>query len=79
MQFSRHALFTKAMPTNYRIHHEFNYYINERETLKICLTNHKGFISHHITPLVINSLGGGDTHTHIADKNNFKKPGACLV
>ena len=23
-----------------------------------------GSISHHITPLVINSLGGGDTHTH---------------
>jgi len=31
---------------------------------KTCLTNHKGSISHHITPLVINSLGGGDTHTH---------------
>ena len=24
-----------------------------------------GFISHHIIPLVINSLGGGHTHTHI--------------
>ena len=23
-----------------------------------------GSISHHITPLVINSLGGGHTHTH---------------
>ena len=23
-----------------------------------------GFISHHITPLVINSLGGRHTHTH---------------
>jgi len=27
-----------------------------------CLTNHKGTISHSITPLVINSLG--DRHTH---------------
>jgi len=29
-----------------------------------CLANHKGSISHHIMPLVINSLGGGHTHTH---------------
>ena len=30
------------------------------------LTNHMESISHHITPLVINSLGGGHTrkHTH---------------
>ena len=37
-----------------------------RET---CLTNHTWPISHHITPLVINGLGGGhtdtDTRTHI--------------
>jgi len=26
--------------------------------------NHKGSRSHPITPLVINSLGGGHTHTH---------------
>jgi len=31
---------------------------------KTCLTNHKGSISHHIMPLVINSLRGGHTHTH---------------
>ena len=47
---------------------------------KTCLTNHTQSISHHITPLVINGLGGGhtDTHTHAyrhADQNNFKKPG----
>ena len=45
-----------------------------------------GSISHHITPLVINSLGGGHTHTHkhthanthtFADRSNSKKPGAC--
>ena len=38
-----------------------------------------GCKSHHITPLVINSLGDGDTHTHkpmFADSNS-KKPGAC--
>ena len=28
----------------------------ERETPKTCLTNHKGSMSHHIMPLVINSL-----------------------
>ena len=27
-------------------------------------TNRMGSISHHITPLVINSLGGGHTHKH---------------
>jgi len=64
MQFSWHTLFTKATPINYMIRHDFNCYINERETPKTCLTNHKGSISHHITPLVINSLGGGHTHTH---------------
>ena len=36
-----------------------------------------GSISHHITPLVINSLGGGHTHTRIhPHRNNTKKPGA---
>ena len=35
-------------------------------------------ISRHITPLVINSLGGGHTHTHTDNPHriNFKKPGA---
>ena len=48
-------------------------------------------ISCHITPLVINSLGGGHTHTHThthahththtddLHRINFKKPGARLV
>jgi len=81
--FSQFALFTKATPTNYRIRHDFKCHINERETPKTCLTNHKGFISHHIMPLVINSLGDGHTHmhthTHITDKSNFKKPGSCVL
>ena len=37
-----------------------------------------GSISHHIMPLVINSLGGRHTHMHTyrcAHRNNFKKPG----
>ena len=43
------------------------------------------FISHHITPLVINSLRGGHTYMHKhkrthtyrhLHRNNFKKPGA---
>jgi len=63
MQFSRHALFIKATPISYRINHDFNCHINERETPKTCLTNHKGSILHHIMPLVINSLGDGHTHT----------------
>ena len=43
-------------------------------------------ISRHITPIVINSLGGGHTHTHAnthththtdnPHRINFKKPGA---
>jgi len=84
VQFWQHALFSKVTPTDYRVHHNFNCYINERETPKTCLTNHKGSISHHITLLVINSLGGGHTntqihtHTHITDKSNFKKPSACF-
>jgi len=65
MQFSRRTLFSNAMPTNYRICHDGNCYIKEREIPKTCLINHKGSISHHIMPLVINSLGGGHTHTHI--------------
>jgi len=64
VQFSQHTLCIKAMPTNYTIRHNFNCHINERETPKTCLTNHKGSISHHIMPLVINSLGGRHTHTH---------------
>ena len=31
---------------------------------RTCLANHMGFISYHITPLVIYSLGGGQTNTH---------------
>jgi len=65
-QFSQCALLLKAMPTNYRICHNFNCYIKESEAPKTCsVTNHKGSISHHITPLVINSLGGGHTHTSV--------------
>ena len=40
-----------------------------------------GSISHHITLLVIHSLGGGHTNTHtriqtFTDRSNSKKPGA---
>ena len=41
-----------------------------------------GSISHHIMPIVINSLGGGHTHTSIptfTDRSNSKKPGTRLV
>jgi len=46
------------------IHHDFNCHINERENPKTCLTIHKGSISHHIMPLVINSFEGRYTHMH---------------
>ena len=47
-----------------------------------------GSISHHIIPLVINSLRGGGIHTHKhthahthtyrhPHRSNFKKPDAC--
>jgi len=61
--FSWCALFTKATLINCRIHHNFNCYINDRETPKTCLTSHKGSISHRIMPLVINSLRGRHTYT----------------
>ena len=35
-----------------------------------CLTNRMGSILHHIMPLVINSLGGGHTHTHTHKHTN---------
>ena len=42
------------------------------------LTNHMEFISQHITPLVIDSLGGGDSNRHRhPHRNNFKKSGVC--
>ena len=47
---------TKAMPINDK---QLPY-----KSCRSCLANHIGSILHHITPLVINSLRGGDTHTH---------------
>ena len=35
---------------------------------KTCLTNHTGSISDHIAPLVIKSLGGGETHTYTSTR-----------
>ena len=40
------------------------------------LTNQIVSISHHIMPLVINSLRGRHTHRR-PHRTNFKKPGAC--
>jgi len=55
----------RLRPPTIWIHHNFNCHINEKKTPKTCLTNHKNSISHHITPLVINSLGGRHTHASI--------------
>ena len=54
------------------------------ESHRTYLTNRMGSISHHIMPLVINSLGGGHTHIHtriqtFADRSNSNKPGMHLV
>ena len=52
---------------------------------RTCITNHMGLISHHIMPLVNNSLRSRQTHTHtrmhtdFAHKSNYKKPGTHLV
>ena len=48
--------------------------------IKAYLTNHMESISRHITSLVINGLGGGQTHTHahaqtFTDRSNSEKPG----
>ena len=45
-----------------------------------CLNNHMGSILCYITPLIINNLGGGHTHTlthayRCPYKSNSKKPG----
>jgi len=84
VEFSRCTLFTKAMPTNMNSS-SLQLPYKRKGKPKTCLTNHKGSISHPIIPLVINSLEGGDTHTHTG-KSNFKKPvmyqpsaGVCLV
>ena len=47
----RHAHYRYQLKMPYKSHRTY-------------LTNHMGSISHHIMPLVINSLGGGHTHTH---------------
>ena len=39
------------------------YELKAGESRKTCLTNRTRPISHHITPLVINGLGGGHTDT----------------
>jgi len=56
-----HAVFTTCFVYKW-IRHDFKCHINEKETPKTCVTNHKGSISHPIMPLVINSLAGGHTH-----------------
>ena len=51
---------TKTMPIRF-YHWQVSYKATEkRKSRKTCLTNHTRSISHHITPLVINS----DTRTH---------------
>ena len=65
----------KAMPIN---HTDYS--------CRCSLTNHIETIQRYITPLAINSLKGGDTHTQThthanrhLHRNNFKKPEAGLA
>ena len=48
----------KAAPTNN------TNYSSHAKAIEFVLTNHLEFISHHITPLGINSLRGRHTHKH---------------
>jgi len=50
--------------TTYMDLSQFQLHVNKGKRPKACLTNHKGSISHPVTPLVINRLGGGHAHTH---------------
>ena len=69
--FLRHALILEPNDINYSCH---------IKSCKTCLANHMGFMSCHITLLVINRLGEGtstcSTQTDFMDESNFKKPGA---
>jgi len=71
--FTMRFCLQRPRPLSKWIHHDFNCHMNERETSKTCLTNHKGSISHHNTPLVINSLRGGHTHTHAGILTSWTK------
>ena len=52
----------KAMPINGKCHIK---QLRAGKSCKTCLTNHTWSISHHITPVVINTLSGGHRDTHI--------------
>jgi len=54
--------YERPHPPNIWICHDLICHTNERETLKTCLTNHKGTITCHY--LLILCLGGGHTNTH---------------
>ena len=54
---------TKAMPIHF-IDAKCHKATEKWKSCKTCLTNHTHSISYLITPLVINDLSGGHTHTH---------------
>ena len=48
------------------------------KSYKTCLPNHTWFVSHHITPLIINAFVSGHTRTYWRmNQRYFKKPGMC--
>ena len=63
---ARRALLIRPRPLFPSIHVHYKCHINEVKSSRTCLTNHTESKSRYITPLVINSLGGGhtDTQTH---------------
>ena len=91
LAYSYWASFHNAYICLHYIHYRYQLQLPYKSH-RTYLTNHMWSISHHITPLVINSLRGGHTHinTHtdirIRGQSNSKKPGAhqpapdaCLV
>ena len=45
--------------------------LKSRKSRKTCLTNHTQSISHHVTPLAINAIGGGHTHILMHEPKQF--------
>ena len=61
---ARRAWLIRPLPPSPSILFNYRHYLNDLNSSRICLTNHTKPKSHHITPQVINSLGGGHTDTH---------------
>ena len=81
--FTRCASLIRPLPPvpSIRVTTNYNCHINDVRDCRTCLTNHTKPISHHITPLVIYSLGGGhtDTHTQTHTHRHRRAPGLKIT